>query len=111
MCCLDPAVEGDVLAEIKFLSDEIQIAQRIRLGGEVFRPFPFLQQFFGKRIAIGPALGIETRARVAVPIPSAADIRARLKYPELHAEFAQANKLIHAGDTSPDDDYIRISGD
>jgi hypothetical protein len=39
----DAAIEGDVLTQIKFLRDEIQIAQRIRLRGEMFCPFPFLK--------------------------------------------------------------------
>ena len=42
---LHAAIEGDVLAQIKLIRDEIQIAQRIRLGREMFRPFPFLEKF------------------------------------------------------------------
>jgi hypothetical protein len=42
---LHAAIEGDVLAQIEFVGNEIQIAQRIRLGREMFRPFPFLEKF------------------------------------------------------------------
>jgi hypothetical protein len=36
MRSLHAAIEGDVLADIKLVSNVIQIAQRIWLGGEMF---------------------------------------------------------------------------
>ena len=77
------ALALDVAAQVELVGDVIEIALGLGLGREVLVPVPFLQQFLGKRVAVGPAFGIEARAGVAVPIPGAADIGAGLEHPPL----------------------------
>ena len=104
------AVELHVAAQVEFVGDEVEIFQRVGLRREMFLPVPFLQQLLRKRIAVGPAFGIEARAGIAVPVPGAADIAAGLEYPRRHAELAQAIKHEHAGNPGADDDRV-VFGD
>src|SRR5437016_612999 len=102
----DRAAELYVPAKVELVGDVIQVFQRVRLGGEVLLPVPFPHQLLGKGVAIGPAFGIETRARIAVPVPGAADVRAGLEDSHSHAQFAQAVEHIHAGNPGADDDRV-----
>src|SRR6185503_5911806 len=78
----------------------------VGLGGEVLGPLPLLQQFLGEGIAVGPALRIEARAGIAVPVPGAADVGAGLEDLYAKAEAAQAMELIEARHAGADDDDI-----
>ena len=78
-----PAPALDVAAQVELVGDVIQIALGLGLRGEVFLPVPFLQQFLREGIAVGPAFGIEAGARVAVPVPGAADAGAGLEHAHL----------------------------
>ena len=71
-------------------------------------PLPFLQQLLGERIAVGPALRIEARAGIAVPVPGAADIGAGLEDFCAEPEPAQPVELVQAGDAGADDDDVRF---
>ena len=104
----DAAAELDIAAQVELVGDVVQIALGFGLRREVFGPVPFLQQLLGKRVAVGPAFGIEARARVAVPVPGAADIGAVLEHQRLQAEFAQLVELVEAGNTGADDDRVKI---
>jgi hypothetical protein len=57
-------------------------------------PVPFVQQLLREGEGVGIALGIETRAGIAVPVPGAADAGAGLKHPGAQAELAEAIKLV-----------------
>src|SRR5207244_3569171 len=74
----DAALELDVAAQIELVRNMVQIALGLGLRGEVFLPVPFVQQILRERVAVGPAFGIEARARIAIPIPGAADAGAGL---------------------------------
>src|SRR4029450_2373925 len=102
--------ELDVAAQVKLVGDVIQIALGLGLGGEVFLPVPFLQQFLREGIAVGPAFGIEAGARVAVPVPGPADAGAGLEYAHPEPEFAQPVELVEAGDAGAEDDGVEIQG-
>jgi HrpA-like RNA helicase len=58
--------------------------------------------------SVGPAFGIETGARVAVPVPGAADAGAGLEQSHPKPEFAQPVELVEAGDAGADDDSVEI---
>ena len=105
---LDPAVELDVAAQVELVGDVIQIALGLRLRGEVLLPIPFVEQFLGEGIAVGPAFGIEAGAGIAVPIPGAADGGAGFEHPRLEPEFAQPVELIKPGDAGADHDRVEI---
>ena len=75
----DAGIELNVPAQVKLIRYIIQVALVFRLAGKMLFPVPFLQEFFRERVPIGVALGVETAARVAVPIPGAAYSTAVLK--------------------------------
>ena len=106
----DAAVEPDVPAQVELVGHVVQVAQRVRLGGKMLRPVPLLQQLLRKGVAIGPALRIEAGARVAVPVPGAADIRPGFEHLHAHAELAQPVELVEAGNAGADDDHLGIHG-
>src|SRR5262245_41513466 len=103
---LHRAAELHVPAQVELVGDVVQVCQRVRLGGEMLLPVPFLHQLLGKRIAIGPAFGIEAGARIAVPVPGAADIGAGLEHPRGHAQLAQAVEHEYAGNPGANDDCV-----
>ena len=103
---LHRAAELHVPAQVELVGDVVQVFQRVRLGGEMLLPVPFLHQLLGKRIAIGPAFGIEAGARIAVPVPGAADIGAGLEHPRGHAQLAQAVEHEYAGNPGANDDRV-----
>jgi hypothetical protein len=72
----DAAAELDVAAQIELVGDMIEVALGLRLSGKALLPMPFVEQFLRKRIAVGIALGIETRAGITVPVPGAANANA-----------------------------------
>jgi hypothetical protein len=64
--------EGDVAAQVELVGDELAVAQVLRLTRELLAPAPPAQDFVVEREDVGPALRVEARARVAVPVGSAA---------------------------------------
>src|ERR1700722_8923441 len=74
----------------------------------MLRPLPFLQQLFRERVGIGVALGIETRTRITVPVPGAADIGPRLEHARPQSELAQPVELVQARHTRADDDGVVV---
>src|SRR6185437_7933257 len=102
------ALELDVAAKIELVGDMVQIALGFGLGREVLLPGPFLQQFPRKGVAVGPALGFEAGAVIAVPVPGAADPAAGLEHPHSETEFTQLVELVKARNTGTDDDGVEI---
>ena len=92
----DAGLELDVAAQIELVGDVVQVTLGLGLAGEMLLPVPFVEQFLRERVAVGPAFGIEPGARVAVPVPGAANAGAGFKYPHREAEFPQSVELIKA---------------
>ena len=108
VCRGDTAVELDVLAEVEFVGDVVQVAQRLRLAGEMLAPVPFLQQLLREGVCVGVAFRIEARPRIAVPVPGPAHAGTGLQHAHAHAQFAQAEQLIHPGHAGPDDQGVIV---
>ena len=100
----------DVTLQIEFVRDKMQIPLHFRLAREVLAPLPFVDQFLGKGVLVGIALGVETGAWVAIPVPGAADIGAGLEHPRREAELAEFIESIQAGHAGTDDDSIILLG-
>ena len=107
-CSRNPAPELDVTPQVELVGDIVTIAQGFRLAGKMLGPFPFLQQFLRKGIAIGIAFGIEARAGIAIPVPGAADIGASLEHTDAQAQLTQPVELIHARQPGADDDGVVV---
>jgi hypothetical protein len=86
--CCHAAPKLDVTAQVELVGDVVEIAFGLGLAGEVLGPVPFVEQLLGEGIAVGVALRIEARARIAVPVPGAADVGACLEHPHLEAQLA-----------------------
>ena len=102
--------ELDVAPEVELVGDVVQISLGFRLAGEMLLPVPFVEQFLGKGVAVGPTFGVKPRAGITVPVPGTADTGAGLEHPRRQAEFAQAVELIEAGHPRADDDRVEIGG-
>ena len=102
----DIRVQLDVAAQVEAVGDVVRVAQDLGLAGVALGPLPFLLQLVGERIGILHALDVAARARIAVPVPGAADARAALVHARRHAEPAQPMQHVEAGETGADDDRV-----
>ena len=103
-----PAAELDVAAQVELVGDEVEIAQGLGLAGEMLRPAPFLQELRREGVAVRVAFGVEARARIAVPVPGAADAGAGLEDPHAQPQLAQPIELAQARHARPDDDDVVV---
>src|SRR3954470_17788346 len=97
VCRDDAAVELDVTAQVELVGNIVEIPLGLGLRREVFVPVPILEQFLRERIAVGPALRVETRAGITVPVPGPADPAAGLEYSHPQAKLAQFVELVEPG--------------
>ena len=103
-----PRFKLHVVAQIIALSHVFGIVQNFILSRITFRPLPFLLQGFIERIGVFQTLNINTRARIAVPVPSTADIRAGFKAFHAPIVFVGAVNGIHARKTGTNNDNIQM---
>src|SRR5258707_1651796 len=106
----DAAVERDVAAQVEFVGDEVEIAQRLGLRSEMLGPAPFLQQLLREGIAVGVAFGIEAGAGIAIPVPGAADARPGLEHADPQPQLAQPVELVEARYARADDEGVEVLG-
>ena len=104
----DGRLEADVAAEVEAICHVLQIAKDLRLRGVALGPAPLLLQLVGKLVGILDAIAIAARARIAVPVPGAADPAALLKDPHGEPHSAQPMEHVEAGEASADDDRVEI---
>ncbi len=105
----DASVEADVAPQVELFRHVVQVAQDFGRLGIALRPAPFLQQLPGKEIAVGVALGVAARARIAVPVPRSAEIGRG--FDDLDREpqpVAQAEELVEPGKAGADDECVEI---
>jgi hypothetical protein len=100
----------DVALEIQFVRDKMQIPLDFRLAGEMLAPLPFVEELLREGILVGIALRVETGARVAIPVPGAADVGPGLEHPGLQAELAKLVESVQARHAGADDDGIILLG-
>jgi hypothetical protein len=63
---LDAGVELHVFPEGILVADEIDVAFRLSLGGEVLGPFPFVEEFLGEEEAVAIGFAVESGTGVSV---------------------------------------------
>src|SRR6185503_9821213 len=100
--------ELDVPAQVELVGDVVEVALGLRLGREMLGPAPFVQQLLAEGVAVGVALGIEAAARIAVPVPGAADAGAGLEHPDRLPQLPKAVELVQTGNARPDDDGVEV---
>lgn len=98
--------EDDVGTQREAVRDVVQVALELRLADEVLGPVSRLERLARERVRIAPALGVEPRARVAIPLPGPADAPARFEDPRVEADLPEAVELVEAGDPGADDQGV-----
>ena len=99
-------VQLDIAAQVEAVGHVVCVAQDLGLARVALGPLPFLLQLVGERVGILHALDIAARARIAVPVPGAADARAALVDARRHPQPAQPMQHVEAGETGADDDRV-----
>ena len=104
----DIRVQLDIAAQVEAVGHVVRVAQDLGLARVALGPLPLLLQRVGERVGILHALDVAARARIAVPVPRAADARAALVDARRHAEPAQPVQHVEAGETGADDDGVVV---
>ena len=100
--------EPDVAPQVEPVDHVVEVALGLGLLGEVLLPLPLVEQLLREQVAVRVALGVEPRARVAVPVPGAADAVAGLEQRHGEAGFARPVQLVDAGDAGADDQHVDV---
>ncbi|HEX7081594.1 MAG TPA: hypothetical protein VF329_11320 [Gammaproteobacteria bacterium] len=87
----DLRLEANVAQKIELLGRVVQVREHLGLRGESLAPAPFLEELRRERIAVRVAFRVESGARVAVPVPNAADSARALV--RLHGEPELAESM------------------
>src|SRR5262249_35285402 len=103
-------IELNVAVQVEAVSDMVGVAQDLRLWGIALRPNPFLLQIVRELIGVLHALYVAACARVAVPIPGAADTTSGLEDAHGETDPTQAVQHVHASETGTDDHSIKCAG-
>ena len=103
---LDLGVELHVFAQVEFVGDMVEVAQIFGLTGKPFLPVPLVEQFPREGITVGVAFGVETRARIAVPVPGPAEVGGAVQHRGVHPEVGQPLDLVDAGHARANHDHF-----
>src|SRR3981081_1604912 len=105
---LDPSVKLDVAPEVKAVGHMVDVTQDFRLRAVALGPLPFLLQLVGKGIRILHAFDVAATPRIAVPVPSTANIGAGLEGAHSEAEFTQSINCVETADASANHNRIEF---
>ena len=105
---LHARVELDVAAQVEAVGDVVGVAQDLGLGGVALAPLPLLLQLVGELVGVLHALDVAARARIAVPVPGAADAAAGLEHARREAHAAQPVQHVDAGEAGADDHRVKV---
>ncbi len=101
-------IELDVAAQVEAIGHMIGVAQQLRLCGVAFAPLPLLLQLGRELVGVFDALHVAARARIAIPVPGAADAAARLQHAHGKSHPAQPVQHVEAGETGADHDDVEV---
>ena len=92
------------------VGDEVEVALDLLLGGHELGPVPLLLEVWELREHVLDALDVDASARVAVPVPRAADAVASLEGLGGEAGLAQLVQRVQSREARADDHdvYIRV---
>jgi hypothetical protein len=102
-------IELDVTFEVVAFCDLFEVPENFGLLGIAFGPLPLLQELLVPREAVDVGVRIATRARVAVPLPSAANGPTSFIHAHLQAQFVpQRLQHVQAGKARADHDSVEM---
>ena len=99
----DPGGELDVAPQVEPVGDVVGVAEDLRLGGVLLGPLPLLLEVLVEAVGVLHALDVAAGARVAVPVPGAADAVAGLEH--LHGEALRPGLVEHVEAREPGSDH------
>ena len=94
----DRRFELDVLAQVEPIGDVLEVAEELGLARIALTPRPLLLKLVRERVGVVDALDVAACARIAVPVPGAADSRCRLEDARAHSELPEAIERVQAGE-------------
>ncbi len=104
----DPRGEPNVAAEIVLVGDVAEVAEDLGLRRVSLRPLPLALQLRVEAVGVVDALDVAAGARVAVPVPGAADVVGALDHRRREPEAAQAVEQIQAGEACTHHDDVDV---
>ena len=101
--------ELDVAAEIEPIGDVVEVPLDLGLLRVPTRPLPLLRELLGERVAVVVTLGVAARARIAVPVPRAADAVAGLEDLDAQVQVvAELVERVETGEARADHDHVEV---
>ena len=104
--------EADVAPQVELAGDVIQVGADLRRARVALARFPLVAQLAREEVAVGMAFGVAARPRVAVPVPGAAEVAARLEHLGAQPQaIAQAMELVEPRESRADDECVEMHPD
>src|SRR5262249_8177994 len=97
-CGDDARREADVATQLVLVGDVIQVAEYLGLRRVALRPPPRALELGIEAVGVVDALDVTARARVAVPVPGAADAVGALEHDRRETELPQAVEQVQPGE-------------
>ena len=82
------------------------VGEDFALSGVFFTPLPLLLQIFRKLVGVLHARNVAARARIAVPVPGAANAGTRFDDSRLQSLLAKLVQHVNARKAGPNNDRI-----
>src|SRR4029077_1711079 len=103
----DAGVEPDVAAETELLVDVAEIGAKLLPRGIELAVAPIPPELRAGELIERP-VRIDPGARIAVPVPDAADVGPGLEYLHVVTEPAQVIELVEAGEPGADHQHVQL---
>ena len=104
----DARVERHVLAQVEAVGNVLDVLEDLRLSAVALGPVPLLLQLGRERVGVLEALDVAATARIAIPVPGAAEPGPRLECMRLEAELSHLVERVEATEAAADDDDVEV---
>ena len=98
----DPGAETDVASEVPDPVDVVEVGAQFLPPGVPLAPVPVLPDR-RVRVLVDRHVGVDPGAGVAVPVPDAAEVVARLEQHDVESQRAEPVQLVQPGEPGADD--------
>jgi hypothetical protein len=105
----DPGVERDRVTQVEAVGDVLDVAKDLGLGGIALGPIPFALKVLVEAEGVLERGHVAAGARIAVPVPGAANARSSLDHPSGEPERADRVQHVEPGEPGSHDRDININ--
>src|SRR5258706_11355091 len=107
----DARAEAGIAPQVELGGDVIEVGADLRRTRVALARLPLVVQLAGEKVTVRVAFRVAARARIAVPVPGAADVAARLEHPHPQPEaIAQAMQLVEPREARADHQCVEMHG-